>query len=159
MRIRDATPEDAEIIVRFNGFLAEETEGKHPDEGVLRRGVGRGLARPDLCRYWLAELDGAVVGQTMVTFEWSDWRDGVIWWLQSVYVVPHARGRGVFRALYRHVERLARQDGDVCALRLYVERDNEPARRVYERLGMKGTAYLVYERDWSGAFDHSSKST
>src|SRR5690606_20639735 len=114
--------------------------------------------RPSMCRYWLAELDEEVVGQTMVTYEWSDWRDGVIWWLQSVYVTPAARGRGIFRALYRHVEDLAKTDEDACALRLYVERENTRAQAVYQRLGMTPTAYLVFEDDWSGTF-HSSKRT
>ena len=141
------------MIVRFNSRLAEETEGRRPDERILARGVERALARPEMCRYWLAEEDGAVVGQTMVTYEWSDWRDGVVWWLQSVYVVPAARGRGVFRALYEHVASLAKDDPDVCGLRLYVETENERAQRVYTKLGMKRTGYLVLEDDWSRAFE------
>lgn len=154
MRIRDASPDDAQTIARFNSAIAEETEGKRPDPGVLRRGVERGLARPEMCRYWVAESEGQVVGQVMVTFEWSDWRDGVVWWLQSVYVAPAARRRGVFRALYDHVAALAKGDADVKGLRLYVERENERAQRTYEAMGMTATAYLVYEDDWSGAISH-----
>lgn len=153
MKIRDATTADADLIVRFNAALAEESEGRCPDEKILARGVERALARPEMCRYWLAVEDGAVLGQTMVTYEWSDWRDGVVWWLQSVYVVPDARGRGVFRALYQHVSSLAKNDPDVCGLRLYVETDNDRAQRVYTKLGMKRTGYLVLEDDWSRAFE------
>lgn len=152
MVIRDAKPGDATTIARFNAKLAEETEGRRPDDGVLQRGVERGLERPSQCRYWVAERDGEVVGQVMVTFEWSDWRDGVVWWLQSVYVTPSHRRRGIFRALYQHVERTAREGGDVVALRLYVEHENVRAQQTYQALGMKRTGYLVFETDWSSAF-------
>lgn len=152
MRIRDARPSDAELITRFNASLAEETEGRQPDQIVLRRGVERALARPEMCRYWVAEDGHEAIGQTMVTYEWSDWRDGVVWWLQSVYVVPHCRGRGVFRALFEHIRALARTDADVIGLRLYVETENERAQEVYQKLGMKRTGYLVLEDDWSRAF-------
>jgi ribosomal protein S18 acetylase RimI-like enzyme len=148
MRVRDALPADAGHITRFNVALAQESEGKALDETVLRRGVERALARPALCRYFMAEIDREVVGQTMLTYEWSDWRDGVIWWIQSVYVLPEARRRGVFRALFDHIERLSRETPDVAALRLYVERDNERARRTYATLGMEQTGYLVYERGY-----------
>jgi GNAT superfamily N-acetyltransferase len=87
----------------------------------------------------------------MLTVEWSDWRDGWFWWIQSVYVDPAHRRRGVYAALHEHVRALARGAGDVVGLRLYVERDNTRARRVYQRLGMRPTGYLVYEEDWSGA--------
>lgn len=152
MPVRDAKLEDAPTISRFNADMAEETEGRRPDEAVLRRGVERGLVRPELCRYWVAERDGEVVGQVMVTFEWSDWRDGVVWWLQSVYVAPVHRRSGIFRALYEHVEKRARSDGEVVALRLYVEHDNVSAQQTYRALGMQRTDYLVFETDWSAAF-------
>jgi len=160
MRVREATAADAASIADMNRLLAEETEDRAPDREVVRRGVERGLARPELCRYFLAVADAGagevgdetILGQAMVTWEWSDWRDGVVWWFQSVYVDPTARGRGVFRALYEHVEAAARADADARALRLYVEGDNTRARAVYEALGMRRTGYLVYERDWSDAF-------
>lgn len=153
MRIRDATPDDAAVIARFNSQLALESEGRCPDPSVLRHGVERGLARPDMCRYWLAQdTHGEIIGQSMVTYEWSDWRDGMFWWLQSVYVVPEARGQGVFRALYQHIANLAQTDPDGRGLRLYVETENSDAHSVYARLGMRGTGYLVLEDDWSEAF-------
>src|SRR4051794_28462295 len=101
--VRDARPDDLGHIVAFNLRLARETESKTLDLAVLTRGVAMALADPDRLRYWMAERDGQVVGQTAVTREWSDWRAGWIWWLQSVYVVENARGQGVFRALYAHV--------------------------------------------------------
>src|SRR5579885_1004891 len=100
LSIRPATARDLETIVDFNCRLAQETEHKQLDRPTVTRGVERALARPEFCRYWIAERGGRAVGQMMVTYEWTDWRDGVFWWLQSVYVVADARGQGVFRALY-----------------------------------------------------------
>lgn len=151
MRVREATSGDADRIAAFNRDLALETEGRAPGLDTLERGVARGLARPEVCRYWVAEIEGEVVGQAMVTYEWSDWRDGVFWWFQSVYVDPSARRRGVFRTLFSHIAELAESDPEVCGLRLYVESENERARSVYEKLGLAETNYRVLERDWSSA--------
>ena len=112
IEIREAKVEDAETIASFNQGIAEETEGKHLDEATILAGVSRLLAEPSRGRYWLAEVDGRVVGQTMVTYEWSDWRNGNVWWLQSVYVISDFRRKGVFTTLYAEIESLARQDAD-----------------------------------------------
>jgi ribosomal protein S18 acetylase RimI-like enzyme len=104
-----------------------------------------------LCRYFVAEIDGKVVGTTMVTLELTDWRDGVLWWLQSVYVEPDFRRAGVFRALYRHIAERARHDQDVRGLRLYVHHTNQRAMRTYEAMGMAKADYEFYEHDWSDA--------
>ena len=149
--IRDANDLDVESIVGFNNALALESEGKVLDEVTLTAGVRRGLAHPELCRYFIAQVDGKVVGTTMVTYELTDWRDGVLWWLQSVYIEPECRRLGVFRAIYRHVEALARERGDVRGLRLYVHRDNARAMRTYEACGMTRAEYELYEHDWSGS--------
>lgn len=150
IRIRTATPADTETIVACNIALAGETEGRRLDRDAVARGVGRAMADSSLGVYYLAERDGRVVGQLLVTTELSDWRDGVFWWIQSVYVQPGARGTGVYRALYEEVVRLARQSPDVCGLRLYVERSNRSAQEVYRHLGMRCTEYELYEVDWSG---------
>ena len=150
-RIRDARPADWQVIADFNQRLAQETEGRALDPAVITRGVQRALAQPQACRYFVAEMGSEVVGQTMVTTEWSDWRCGWFWWIQSVYVDQRFRGRGVYRALHEHVAALARRGGDVCGLRLYVEAENRRAIATYEKLGMTRTQYLLYERDWSGA--------
>jgi GNAT superfamily N-acetyltransferase len=149
--VRDATRDDIDAIVGYNQRLAQETEGKSLDPAVIGAGVRRGFANPALCRYFVAEADGRVVGTTMLTYELTDWRDGVIWWLQSVYIEPEHRRHGVFRAIYRHIEALAREHPDVRGLRLYVHRDNARAMQTYESLGMEKAGYELYEHDWSGS--------
>ena len=142
--VRDAVPGDLEALVRFNLAMARETEGLAIDAERLRAGVGAALADASKGRYWVAERDGAVVGGLLVTYEWSDWRNATFWWIQSVYVDPVHRGRGVFTALYRHVARLASGAG-CCGVRLYVHEHNERARAVYQRLGMVASGYRVLE--------------
>ena len=145
---RPAHPDDAATITAYNAAMALETEHKHLDPATLRAGVERAIAQPQGARYFLADLDSRIVGQLMITFEWSDWRNGMFWWIQSVYVHPDFRSRGIFKQLYRHIETLARQAG-ACGLRLYVERQNTPAQQVYRRLGMADGGYAVFETDWS----------
>ena len=149
--IRAARPGDAEVIAEFNLRLARESEGRDLDPDTIARGVRMLLADPARGQYWIAEDRGAKstpapAGQCLVTTEWSDWTNGRYWWFQSVYVPPEYRGRGVFRALWEHVEAAARREGDVASLRLYVERDNASARAVYEKLGMEESGYIVYEK-------------
>jgi ribosomal protein S18 acetylase RimI-like enzyme len=146
LAIRRATPADAPVVVEFNRRLAEETEGVVLDLALLRAGVASALADPAKTLYFVAEDEGVVVGQLALTYEWSDWRNGWIWWIQSVYVCAEARRRGVFRALYEHVHDLARRDPGVIGLRLYVEHENHAAQETYRRLGMERTRYLVLER-------------
>src|SRR4051812_26727090 len=127
IEVRRATPADAGVIVEYNRRLARETEGKELDEAVLSAGVAAALADPVRALYFVAQDAGEVVGQLMVTTEWSDWRNGWMWWIQSVYVRADARRGGVFRGLYEHVLAAARQDPAVIGLRLYVERENHAA--------------------------------
>ncbi|MGI8782525.1 MAG: GNAT family N-acetyltransferase [Acidobacteriota bacterium] len=148
LQIRYATTADVETIVAFNYALALESEQLSLDRSRLEAGVHALLSDPSKGRYFLAERESKVVGQTMITYEWSDWRNGVFWWIQSVYVVPEARKHGVFKALFRHIEEEARRLGIVCGLRLYVEQHNQTALRTYERLGMERTAYQMYECDF-----------
>ena len=143
--IRPATPGDIPVMIEYNCRLARETEHTELDAAVLEAGVRAALADPNKGPYFLADLDGDVVGQMQITYEFSDWRNGWIWWIQGVYVRADARGRGVFRALYEHVREAAQRDPQVVALRLYVERDNHAAQQTYLRLGMKWTSYLVME--------------
>ncbi len=146
--IRPAALSDAETIAGFNAAMALETEDLQLDRPRLLEGVRAVLGDPSKGFYVVAEAEDGVAGQMMITFEWSDWRNGVFWWIQSVYVRPECRRQGVFQGLYRHVEAQARAAGNVCGLRLYVERHNERAQRTYRRLGMKETDYLVYEVDF-----------
>ncbi len=151
--IRDAGPDDLEVVIAYNSALARETEGKELSDETLRRGVAIALAEPERLRYWVAEtLDegqpSSVIGQVATTREWSDWRAGWIWWFQSVYVHPDHRGQGIFRALHAHVREIARETPDVIGLRLYVEVHNDRAQAVYRSLGMKPGGYDVYEDLW-----------
>ena len=144
--LRRAGPGDAAVIVEFNQRLAEESEGKTLDATVLAAGVAACLADPQKALYFLAEDGGAALGQVMLTTEWSDWRNGWVWWIQSVYVRQDARRRGVFRALFEHVHAQAKADPGVVGLRLYVEKDNLTAQQTYQSLGMTQAGYLLYER-------------
>lgn len=144
--LRRGTPADAAVITEFNRRLALESEGKALDVETLAAGVAAVLADPGRGLYFLAEAGGAVVGQLMVTTEWSDWRNGWFWWIQSVYVREDARRQGIFRSLYEHVREQADRDGTVIGLRLYVEQENQPAQWTYQRLGLKETGYLLLER-------------
>lgn len=154
LRIRVAGPDDAERIALFNRRMARETENRELNSARLGEGVRALLGATTLGRYFLAtaEEDGheVVVGQLMITYEWSDWRNGAVWWIQSVYVAPEWRRRGVYRALHRHVRRRAREE-DAVGLRLYVERDNAVARAAYRTLGMEESRYVLYEEIWRPA--------
>ena len=142
--IRPARSEDLESLVAGNLALAEESENVRLDRETLRAGIRALLDARAPGRYWVAEADGAVVGQLLITFEWSDWRNCMVWWIQSVYVAPAARHRGVFRALYEHAKREAQAQG-AGGLRLYVDVTNHRAQSVYAALGMKGDHYRVFE--------------
>jgi len=148
LHIREASPDDASTIAEFNSRLASETEGRPLDPELINPGVAAVVADSGKGRYWVADVDGSVVGQLLVTYEWSDWRNGMLWWIQSVYVQKDYRRKGVFSALYRHVESLARQDPEVCGLRLYVEKDNKRAQETYLKLGMVLPGYQVMEVDF-----------
>jgi ribosomal protein S18 acetylase RimI-like enzyme len=150
MKIRKAVLKDAPVVTDFNLKLADESEGLKLDAKVVAKGVRGLLKNPARGIYLLAENGSVkskkeIIGQLMLTPEWSDWRNGNFWWIQSVYVPKEFRGRGVFRSLYRHVTQLARKQGNICGLRLYVEKQNEPALRAYKKLGMKETYYRVFE--------------
>jgi GNAT superfamily N-acetyltransferase len=144
LRIRPATTGDLEAIVDGNLNLARESENVALDVTTLREGVRALLERRAPGRYWAAEQDGRVVGQLLITYEWSDWRNRMVWWIQSVYVAPDHRRRGVLKALYEHVRREAREAG--CGgLRLYVDNSNTSAQGAYTALGMNGGHYRVFE--------------
>ena len=146
--IRRATLEDARTLALHNAAMAAETETITLDPERALRGVEAVLGDPAKGFYLLAEADGAVAGQLMITFEWSDWRNGVFWWLQSVYVRPEHRRRGVFTRLYRVMRDEAEKSGSVCGVRLYVESANQQAQQTYERLGLRQAHYRMYEVDF-----------
>lgn len=144
--IRLATAQDAEAMVEFNQAMARETEGKQLDTRILTRGVEAVFHDPAKGFYVVAEIEsGQIVGGLMVTFEWSDWRDAWFWWIQSVYIRPDFRGRKIYRMLYEFVKEKAAEAQNICGFRLYVEKENVNARKVYEKLGMDESHYLMYE--------------
>jgi ribosomal protein S18 acetylase RimI-like enzyme len=145
MTFRDATRSDAGAIIDFQIAMARETEEVALDRDVVARGVHAVFDDPSRGRYIVAESGGAVVASLMLTYEWSDWRAGNVWWIQSVYVVPEARRRGVYAGMYEHVRALAGADPAARGIRLYVDRRNTPAQEVYSRLGMDGGHYVVFE--------------
>lgn len=143
---RLAHKNDAPTIARYNQAMATETEGKALDLETLHQGVQRVFDEPAHGRYLVAESSqGQVVGCLMITYEWSDWRNDQVWWIQSVYVHPEHRRKGIFKQLYQAVRDLGEQVGGVCGYRLYVERENTRAQQTYEGLGMKQAPYLMYE--------------
>jgi ribosomal protein S18 acetylase RimI-like enzyme len=145
MNIRLAEKLDIGALVEFNQAMALETESRELDENTLRTGVESVFADPTKGFYVVADDGGQIAGGLLVTFEWSDWRAGWFWWIQSVYIRQQYRGRSIYRSLYDFVKRLADQRGDVSGFRLYVEKENRHAQRVYEKLGMVKTYYLMYE--------------
>jgi RimJ/RimL family protein N-acetyltransferase len=145
LHVRPAEPADAVAIVDFQLRLARETEELELDRETLSRGVAAVFADPAKGGYWIAERGGRVAGGLLTTHEWSDWRNGVILWIQSVYVVPEERGRGVYRALYERVKRRVDESPGLKGIRLYVDRRNAAAQRVYERLGMSREHYEMFE--------------
>ena len=145
MIIRIAKFEDAASLVEFNQAMALETEGKRLDAQILKSGVEAVFQDENKGFYVVAESSGVIAGGLMITLEWSDWRGRWFWWIQSVYILPGFRGQGIYRRLYDFVKQKARKRGDVCGFRLYVETENEQAQRVYEKLGMQKSHYLMFE--------------
>lgn len=143
--IRAARPDDASVLVEFNRAIARETENRELPLEVVSNGVEALLDDANKGFYVIAENDGVIAGTLMVTNEWSDWRNGMFWWIQSVYVKAEFRRRGVYRLLYNYVREQADSSPGVCGFRLYVERDNVAAQKTYESLGMHETVYKMYE--------------
>ncbi len=146
VRIRIAEPKDVEAIAELNLAMAVETEEKHLCRSTLVQGVRAVFDDADHGFYVVAESDGEVVGCLLITFEWSDWRCGRFWWIQSLYVRPRFRRRGVFRQLHEFVTAEASRRPEICGLRLYVEQSNGVAQRAYCQIGMKMTTYRMYEQ-------------
>ena len=143
--IRLARPEDTDAIVDFQVRMARETEGMELDLPTVTRGVRAVFEDPSKGQYWVAESDGRVIGSLMTTYEWSDWRNGTVLWIQSVYVLPELRGSGIYRRMYEHLRERVLASPDLMGIRLYVDRRNTAAQGVYERLGMSREHYEMFE--------------
>lgn len=143
--IRVGFPADIEALVEFNQSMALETEGKDLDRDVLAKGVAAVFEDEKKGFYVVAEdTEGGIVGGLLIVYEWSDWRNAWFWWISSVYVHPAFRGKGVYRRLYEFVKNRARGEGNVCGFRLYVETENKDAQKVYEKVGMHASQYLIF---------------
>ncbi|HMU29754.1 MAG TPA: GNAT family N-acetyltransferase [Nitrospira sp.] len=154
LRIRLATVQDVDVLTTFSAAMAWETEHRRLDLARLRLGTQAVIDRPEQGQYYVADLhrnapaDTVTVGQLLLTYEWSDWRNAQFWWIQSVYVDPAWRRQGVYRAMHQAVMALAQSRADVCGVRLYVEGDNTVAQGVYERVGLTPSTYRIYESDF-----------
>ena len=143
--IREGNISDTPTISKFQQQMALETESKILNEWTVRQGVESVLKCPNKGFYIIAEADSKIIGSLLVTFEWSDWRNATFWWIQSVYVKPDHRQRGVYRALNQEVLNLAKDHGSICGIRLYVDKTNDVAQWVYRNLGMSESNYDMYE--------------
>ena len=147
---REAVPADADAIISFQMSMARETEELDLDRDTLTRGVLALFSNPSLGRYFVAEAGGVPVASLMITYEWSDWRNGVVWWIQSVFVVPEFRKRGIYAGMYAQIRSMVESDPSIRGIRLYVDNRNTSAQEVYSRLGMSGEHYRVFE--WMKVF-------
>ena len=142
---RRAVSDDTNTIVDFQIAMARETEGLELNREICAKGVKAMFDDPSRGEYFVGVKNGSIVGSTLITYEWSDWRNALVWWIQSVYVVPDARGQGVYSGLYRYIQQLAQSDANVSGIRLYVDKRNTTAQAVYAKLGMNGEHYQVFE--------------
>lgn len=149
VRVREAVRNDAATIIEFQLAMARETEELTLDRDILTRGVHALFDNPSLGRYFVVEShdesSAHVVASLMITYEWSDWRNGLVWWIQSVYTIPEFRRRGIYATLYAHIRAQVEDDANIRGIRLYVDNRNTPAMEVYKRLGMEGEHYRVFE--------------
>jgi len=145
IEIREGRLSDLERIVELQLRMAQETEGLRLDRDVVSRGVQGVFQEPARGTYWVAEEKGEILGMLLAIPEWSDWRNGTVLWIHSLYIIDQARRRGVFKKLYLNLKRQVEQSPELMGLRLYVDKTNKPAQEVYERLGMNKHHYELYE--------------
>ena len=143
--IRKGEIKDIDVIAKYNIAMALETENKVLDDETITNGVSSIIRDKSKGQYWVMEIDSLLVGQLMVTYEWSDWRNGMMWWIQSVYVKPHYRRQGVYSSLYNNLVKMAKLESGCCGIRLYVEKENFKAQETYKSLGMKNAGYEIME--------------
>ena len=142
---RKSQNSDSETIQKFQSAMAWETEQLKLDPISLEKGVNAVFANSNLGTYHVCEVDSEVVGSLLLTTEWSDWRNGAVWWIHSLYFKPEYRGQGLFTQWYHSVQQSAKNQKDVRGIRLYVEHSNLKAQKIYEKLGMNGDHYRLYE--------------
>ncbi len=145
MKVRKAETNDHQNIVSFQLAMAHETEGIELNKATVEKGVEAVLHDPNKGNYYVAEINGQVVGSLLTTFEWSDWRNGTILWIQSVYVNPDFRRKGVYRSMYSYLKKMVFSDNKLNGIRLYADKSNFAAHKTYETLGMNQDHYITFE--------------
>lgn len=145
MNVRKANINDQKAIVDFQLAMASETEGIELDRNIVEKGVEAVLNDPNKGSYYVAEINDKVVSSLLTTFEWSDWRNGTILWIQSVYVMPDYRRMGVYRNMYSHIKEMVLNTNNLNGIRLYADKSNLPAHKTYENLGMNQDHYITFE--------------
>ena len=148
MKITQPTMEDANSLVEFNIKMAEETENKILDKNTVTNGVKKVINNSEIGYYVIAKNSNEIMGSLMITYEWSDWRNGMFWWIQSVYVEKEFRKQGVYKQMYLYIKEKAKNDNSCTGIRLYVEKENKVAQSVYKKLGMDETYYKLFEVDF-----------
>ncbi len=143
--VREASVDDLKTIVAFQTLMAKETEDLMLDNYTLNKGVEAVLLDSGRAKYFIAETNGVPSGMLMITYEWSDWRNGWVWWIQSVFTDPGFRKQGIYRLLYNHIKSIVLSTESIKGIRLYVDKRNNPAQKVYENLGMNGNHYSTFE--------------
>ena len=143
--VREANPLDENIIANFQVRMAKETEQIDLDRDIVNKGVIAVLNSPEKGIYFVAESENKIIASMLITFEWSDWRNGNVYWIHSIYVLPEFRKKGVFKTMYLHLKNIAQKDENIRGLRLYVDKTNINAQKVYETMGMDGDHYMLYE--------------
>jgi len=143
--VRKANPGDENSIIDFQVKMAKETEQVDLDRDIVNKGVNAVFNSSEKGIYFVAESENKIIASLLITFEWSDWRNGNVYWIHSVYVLPEFRKKGVFKTMYLHLKKIAQKDKNNRGLRLYVDKTNTNARKVYETMGMDGNHYLLYE--------------
>lgn len=145
IKISKAEISDAPIIVDFQLKMAMETENIALDKGILKQGVQAVFKDSSLAQYYVAKAEGKIIASLMITYEWSDWRNRKVWWIQSVYVIPEFRRRGIFTMFYDFIKEIVEKSEDVGGIRLYVDKTNSPAQKTYTKVGMNGEHYQLFE--------------
>jgi len=143
--VRRAKPGDENMIVGFQIRMAKETEQIDLDRDIVNKGVNVVFNSPEKGTYFVAESENKIIASLLITFEWSDWHNGNVYWIHSVYVLPEFRKKGVFKTMYLHLKNIAQKDENIRGLRLYVDKTNTNARKVYEIMGMDGNHYMLFE--------------
>ena len=145
IQVRLSNEYDKTVIAEFQIKMANETEQLELDKDTVNKGVESVFRDPQKGKYYVATENEVIIASMLITYEWSDWRNNWVFWLQSVYVLPEKRGQGIFKQMYDFILQQINENSEVAGLRLYVDKTNSDASKVYAKLGMNGDHYQVFE--------------